>query len=234
MTLELPMFPLGTVLFPGALLPLHVFEPRYRALTLHCLAAEAAAGPDGTAGELGIVLIERGSEVGGGDVRFDVGTRAEIVSAVPLDAGLRGPNGEAGLRGPNGEDGRWFLVLRGVGRIRVVRWLGEEPFPRAEVAVVADEDGGEGAAATRDRVERLLRQALALGTELGDSTAAPATVALDPAPAVASWQAAAVAPLGALDAQRVLATPGVDGRLRLLEELLADEVAVLEHRAHGG
>ena len=216
MTAELPMFPLGTVLFPGALLPLHVFEPRYRALTLHCLAADAP---------LGIVLIERGSEVGGGDVRFDVGTRARIVSAVPLDPGLRDPNGEAD---------RWFLVLRGVDRFRVVRWLGEEPFPRAEVAVLADEEGGEGAAAIRDRVERLLRRALALATELGDPTAAPATVALDPTPAAATWQAAAVAPVGVLDAQRVLATTGVDDRLRLLEELLADEVAMLQHRAHGG
>jgi uncharacterized protein len=221
------MFPLGTVLFPGALLPVHVFEPRYRALTLYCLAAEAEGAPTLATGDLGIVLIERGSEVGGSDVRFDVGTRARIVSAVPL---------EADLRGPNGHDGRWFLVLRGVDRIRVVRWLGEEPFPRAEVDALADNDGGRGgdAAATRNRVERLLRQALALATELGDPTAAPATVALDPDPAVATWQAAAVAPVGVLDAQRVLATSGLDDRLRLLEELLADEVATLERRAHGG
>ena len=210
------MFPLGTVLFPGALLPLHIFEPRYRALTFHCLAAGAEGGPDGATGELGIVLIERGSEVGGGDVRFDVGTRARIVSAVPL------------------EDGRWFLVLRGVDRIRVLRWLGEEPFPRAEVDVLADDGGGEGTTETRDRVERLLRQALALATELGDATAAPATVTLDPDPAAATWQAAAVAPVGVLDAQRVLAVPGVDDRLRLLGELLEDEVATLEQRAHGG
>ena len=230
MTVELPMFPLGTVLFPGALLPLHVFEPRFRALTLHCLAGDL---------DLGIVLIERGSEVGGGDVRFDVGTRARIVSAVPLDAvggeaGLGGPNEEAGLGGPNEEAGRWFLVLRGVERIRVVSWLAEEPFPRAEVEVLADGRGGEDAAVTRDRVERLLRQALALATELGDPTAAPATVALDPTPAAASWQAAALAPVGVLDAQRVLAVPDVDDRLRLLEELLEEEVAVLERRAHGG
>ena len=207
MTIDLPMFPLGTVLFPGALLPLHVFEPRYRALTLHCLATQP---------ELGIVLIERGSEVGGGDVRFDVGTRAEMVSAVPV------------------EDDRWFLVLRGVDRLRVVRWLGEEPFPRAEVDILPEDDAGGEAAATRDRVERLLRHALALATELGEPIAAPATVALDPAPAAAAWQAAAVAPVGVLDAQRVLAMAGVDERLRLLEELLADEVTVLEHRAHGG
>ena len=66
------MFPLGTVLLPGAYLSLHVFEPRYRALVQACL--------DGTP-EFGVALIERGSEVGGGDARFDVGCVARIVEA---------------------------------------------------------------------------------------------------------------------------------------------------------
>jgi uncharacterized protein len=68
----MPMFPLGTVLFPHALLPLHVFEPRYRLMTRRVLAGD---------GELGVVLIERGSEVGGGDTRFGVGTVARVVRA---------------------------------------------------------------------------------------------------------------------------------------------------------
>lgn len=67
-----PMFPLGSVLLPGRVLPLHVFEPRYRSLVEHCLAGDGA---------FGVVLIERGSEVGGGDVRFSVGTLAHIVQA---------------------------------------------------------------------------------------------------------------------------------------------------------
>ena len=54
----MPMFPLGTVLFPHALLPLRVFEPRYREMTARVLRED---------GEFGVVLIERGSEVGGGD-----------------------------------------------------------------------------------------------------------------------------------------------------------------------
>ncbi len=60
----MPMFPLGTVLFPYALLPLHVFEPRYRVMIRHVMDSDH---------EFGVVLIERGSEVGGGDVRFDIG-----------------------------------------------------------------------------------------------------------------------------------------------------------------
>lgn len=200
----LPMFPLGTVLFPHGLLPLHVFEDRYRALVRHCLDGD---------GQLGIVLIERGSEVGGGDVRFGVGTRARILEALAL------------------EDGRWYLVLVGVDRIRVVRWLPEEPFPRAEVEVLADE--GDGDASRRDDVEGLLRRALAFKAELGEA-AASATGPLDPSPEVAVWQAATMAPLGPADAQRVLEAPGAGERFRLLEEMLREEVAVLAHRVAGG
>lgn len=200
----LPMFPLGTVLFPHSLLPLHVFEQRYQALTRQCLDGDR---------QLGIVLIERGSEVGGGDVRVGVGTRARIVEAVPL------------------EDGRWFLVLVGVDRIRVSRWLPEDPFPRAEVEVLDEGHGGDGA--RRAAVERLLRRALAFKAELGEA-AAPAVGSLDPDLDVATWQAAAMAPVGPADAQRLLEAPGTDDRLRLLEALLDDEVAVLAHRVAGG
>ena len=60
----LPMFPLGTAVLPWAGVPLHVFEPRYRALVHDVLAGDRT---------FGTVLIERGSEVGGGDVRRDRG-----------------------------------------------------------------------------------------------------------------------------------------------------------------
>jgi Lon protease-like protein len=202
--LELPMFPLGTVLFPHALLPLHVFEPRYQALVRHCLSGD---------GQFGVVLIERGNEVGGGDVRFPVGTRARLVEAVALG------------------DGRWYLVAVGTDRIRVARWLPEEPFPRAEVEVLPEE--GTGPAPALDTVEPLLRRALALKAELGEP-AAPATGSLDADVDVASWQAAAMAPVGPVDAQRLLEAPGMAQRVRLLEAMLAEEVAVLAHRVASG
>lgn len=208
---DLPMFPLGSVLFPHALLPLHVFELRYRALVRHCLDGD---------GQLGVVLIERGSEVGGGDVRFPVGTRAHLVQAVPLG------------------DGRWYVVVEGADRIRVSRWLPEEPFPHAEVEVLGDESGsaahGEsGSAPQRDAVERLLRRALALKAELGEP-AAPATQPLDADLDVAAWQAAAMAPIGPIDAQRLLEAGGTGERLRLLQTLLEDEIAVLARRVASG
>ncbi|HEV3401831.1 MAG TPA: LON peptidase substrate-binding domain-containing protein [Acidimicrobiales bacterium] len=202
--LELPMFPLGTVLFPHALLPLHVFEPRYQALVRSCLSGD---------GQFGVVLIERGSEVGGGDVRFPMGTRARLVEAVALG------------------DGRWYIVVVGTDRIRVARWLPEEPFPRAEVELLPEE--GTAPAPALDAVEPLLRRALALKAELGEP-AAPATGSLDADVDVASWQAAAMAPVGPVDAQRLLEAPGTAQRLRLLEAMLAEEVAVLAHRVASG
>ena len=202
----LPMFPLGSVLFPYATLPLHVFEPRYRALTRDCLQSDAP--------EFGVVLIERGSEVGGGDVRFRTGTVARIVEAAEVP------------------DGRWVLVTVGTRRIRVHEWLAEEPYPRAEVSDVAEGPAGPDAQTARDEVERLLRHVLALAAEAGDD-AAPATVELHADLSVATWQAAALAPVGPADGQRILETESVEDRLQLLHDLLEDEAAVLAHRLSG-
>lgn len=203
---ELPMFPLGTVLLPTVALPLHVFEDRYRALARHCVDGDGA---------LGVVLIKRGGEVGGGDVRYAVGSCGRIVEAVELD------------------DGRWVMLVVGEERIRIDRWLPEDPFPLAEVSLWPDVPAGPGAVERRDTLARLLRRVLALKVELGDP-AVPATVELDADPAAATWQAAALAPLGPLDSQRVLETEGADERLTLVLSLLEDEVTVLAQRVAGG
>ena len=93
------MFPLGSVLFPSLVLPLHVFEPRYRALITDVLAGDA---------EFGVCLIERGSEVGGDDVRLGVGTVAHVQEAAELP------------------DGRWALIAVGTRRIVVDEWLPDD------------------------------------------------------------------------------------------------------------
>lgn len=203
---ELPMFPLGSVLLPSTLLSLHVFEDRYRALARHCMAGDR---------RLGVVLIERGSEVGGGDVRFDVGTRAVISDAVELD------------------DGRWILILVGQDRVRVRRWLPDDPYPRAEVEVCEEAPAGPEAAARREELERVLRLVLDQKAELGEGAGA-GPVDLSPDAAVATWQAVGLAPLGPLDAQRVLGTDGVVARLEMVLALLEDEASVLAQRLAGG
>src|SRR3954452_20658454 len=110
----LPMFPLGSVLFPGAVLPLHVFEPRYRQLVQDCLAD--------TEHEFGVVLIERGHEVGGGDVRSTIGTVARMMQVAEL------------------QDGRYAMVTVGTRRIRVNAWVPDDPYPLADVDDFPDDD----------------------------------------------------------------------------------------------
>jgi len=197
-----PMFPLGTVLFPSILLPLHVFEPRYRQLTVDCIRDDL---------EFGVVLIERGSEVGGGDVRTDVGTFARIVRAQPFP------------------DGRWALATVGTTRLRVTQWLPDDPYPSADVAPFPDAPAGPHAADELERAVTLLRQVLALKAELGEP-AAPATAELSDDLVVASYQVAALAPLGPMDHQRLLVAPGPDERIALTLELLEEERAFLDAR----
>ena len=201
MTKALPMFPLGTVLFPHAVLPLHVFESRYRALTEACMAADAT---------FGVVLIERGNEVGGNDERFDVGTSARLVQAGRLD------------------DGRWVLVTVGEERLRVDRWLPDDPYPMAEVEPLADRAADDAGTHLPELTEQLARL-LALRAQLGEPVAG-VEVALPDDPVHASFEACALAGFGPLDAQRLLELDDAGARLAALRELVADEVAVLEFR----
>jgi uncharacterized protein len=201
---ELPMFPLGTVLFPHMVLPLHIFEPRYRALIHDVLEADR---------EFGVTLISRGHEVGGGELRTDVGTVAKVLQAEEMD------------------DGRWLVIGVGTRRIRVERWLPDAPYPIAEVVHLPEDHVDEQVV---ERVERLvprLRRVLAMQAELGED-GVPSTFDVAEDPQVACWQAAVMAPFNPFDAQRVLTTDHCLERLELVDELLGGLVETFEFRLH--
>jgi Lon protease-like protein len=201
----LPMFPLGTVLFPGALLPLHVFEERYRRLVQDCLNGEP---------EFGVVLIDRGHEVGGGDVRRPVGTVARMLEVASTP------------------DGRYVLQTAGVRRIRVQSWLADDPYPRADVEDWPDE---AQSLATDELVEAVvvkLRRVRALAAELQESIG-PMEVEVAEDPVLASYHLAALSPVGSEDEYRLLASPGPAERLDRLGGLLADVETVLQLRLSG-
>lgn len=103
----LPMFPLGRPCLPGEVLPLQIFEARYVAMLRDLMSA-----PDP---QFGVVLIDRGSEVGGGDVRRDVGTRVSVAQIEHMG------------------DHRYGVAAIGMDRIRVREWLEDDPYPRALV-----------------------------------------------------------------------------------------------------
>ncbi|MBP2389826.1 LON peptidase substrate-binding domain-containing protein [Aeromicrobium fastidiosum] len=173
---EIAMFPLGSVLFPAMPLPLRVFEPRYLQMLQDLL-------PDGPA-EFGVVLIERGQEVGGGEKRFDVGTIAQVAELKVADG---------------------YLALLGEGtrRIEVVEWLGEHPYPRARVRDLPALEWDEELRERFDQTEALVRRTLARASEFDDLSWSPA-VQLSDDPVDALWQLAAIAPLGPLDQLRLL------------------------------
>lgn len=201
---QLPMFPLGSVLVPGSVLSLHVFEPRYQALVKDCMAA-----PDH---EFGVVLIDRGHEVGGGDVRRDVGTVARIVRVAELPRG------------------RFAVIAVGVGRLRVLQWLADAPYPCAAIEEWPDDDEPVDRELLASVTART-RRALALAVELGDPVEST-ELGLDAndSDATTSYQLADAAPIGADDRYRLLCATGPAARLRMLATLLDDVEAAQQFR----
>ncbi len=195
------MFPLSTVLFPHAELPIHIFEPRYQALV-----ADVMAGSK----EFGTVLISAGSEVGGGEKRTNIGTLLRVEMAVPFD------------------DGRWMLVTRGIERIKVLEWLEDDPYPKAIVEPHPGSDFSGGpelintAAASLRRVRMLL-------SELDEGPCGPIDIDLSDDPMRASWMACALAPLGLLDAQQLLECTDPVERLTQLIDLCRARITDLQH-----
>lgn len=196
-----PQFPLGTVLFPSMVLPLHVFEPRYRAMVADVLAGD---------GMFGVVLIERGHEVGGGDQRSGFGTMAKVVKADVL------------------ADGRWALVTVGVDRFRVNQWLPDAPYPRADIEPWPDEDPAEDLTSLYTLVQTKFRRCMALASEAGVNIG-PFPDAIDDIN-LGCMQMAALTPVGPHDKQALLGAPGPRHRLALLDEMIDETVDLIEAR----
>lgn len=185
-TRELAMFPLGSVLFPGMPLPLRVFEPRYLAMLSSVLGD--------TEHEFGVVLIERGSEVGGGDVRFGVGTVARVVSVEQTAGSIE-------------------LLATGTARFEVIRWLQDDPFPRAQVRELAAVELDESTPSELSAAEAVVRATISRASEFVE-VPWPADIELSPELAQRIWQVAGIAPLNSLDQYALL-------RSRSASELLA-------------
>lgn len=108
--MELPLFPLNAVLFPGTTLPLHIFEERYKQMIQRCLEENAP---------FGVLLIRRGNEVGEASEPFEVGTTAHIARVQHL------------------QEGRMNLICRGGQRFRLLKTVRQEPYLVGEVEALA-------------------------------------------------------------------------------------------------
>jgi Lon protease-like protein len=188
---ERAMFPLGSVLFPHMPLGLRVFEQRYLDMLATILGDEPS--------EFGVVLIERGSEVGGGEQRFTYGTVAQIRE---LDAG----------------EGFVAVIAEGTERFEVVRWLEDDPYPRALVRPLPALEFSDELAPVRERAEQVVRRTLAVASEFADQRYSSA-VELSDDPVGAAWQLAAIAPLGPFDQERLLRAASLQDLLDGIIEL---------------
>jgi uncharacterized protein len=191
----MPMFPLNSVLFPYMPLRLRVFEERYLIMLAELLKSENA--------RFGVVLIERGLEVGGGEQRFGVGTIAEITELGAQDRFVG-------------------LVAQGAQRFEVTRWLADAPHPRAEISELPDLEWDVGLSELREETEQLVRRTLAVASEFAENVW-PADIELSADPAASAWQLAAISPVSALDQLRLL-------RSKSFAELL-EQVATLTREA---
>ncbi len=212
MTARLPVFPLATVLFPGLVLPLHIFEERYRALVRHLVEL-----PEGTPREFGVVAIRSGWEVAPAPGRTVPGTGEVTLHEVGCTAQLRQVTELA--------DGGFDIVTVGRRRFRVLEvdhhWA---PYLTAEVRWLPEPEGpDETASQLAARVIAVFRHYLGLIRDESGQL----TEQLPEDPTVLSHLVAATAALTVADRQRLLEIDDTAARLRAELHLLNREAALL-------
>ncbi|SNQ47573.1 Peptidase S16, lon domain protein [Frankia canadensis] len=206
MSTRLALFPLGTVLLPGLVLPLEIFEERYRALVRELLAQ-----PEDEVRQFGVVAIRRGREVG---------PALPSLHQVGCTAVVR--------RVQEHPDGRFSLITVGGRRFRV----GEvdqhsAPYLLGEVEFLPDEIGD--AAAAREAVPPVQRLMRAYAQGLADTGTVQISLPdLPDDPIALSYVIAAAAVTDLTERQNLLATPDAASRLRVERALLRREVGLLK------
>jgi uncharacterized protein len=203
MTQMLPLFPLGTVLFPGLVLPLNIFEQRYRDLVRDLLG-----GPEPR--QFGVIAIREGRETGidGVSSLHEVGCVAAVREVTELP------------------DGRYELMTVGTDRFRLHELDESKPYLRGRVEMLSEPVGDEAEA-------RLVVPAVHRGfrTYLDVlATRGPATIRvpeLPDEPILLSYLVAASVIIDLPERQRLLAEPDALSRLTAERSLLAKETAIL-------
>lgn len=239
-TVRLPLFPLNSVLFPGLVLPLNIFEERYRALMRDLLknpdsASEASADgeDDGEPRRFAVVAIRDGLEVAPSEPGLPDPT-------APADRGPTAGFGQDPARALHTvgciadaatirerPDGSYEVLATGTTRIKLLSIDTSGPYLTAEVEEL-DEDPGDEAGALAEGVLRAFRayqKRLAGARELSLSTGAD----LPDEPSVVSYLVAAATVLDTPTRQRLLQAPDTASRLRDELKLLRAETAVIRH-----
>jgi uncharacterized protein len=203
MSERLPLFPLGTVLYPGLLLPLHIFEERYRRLV-----TDLMAGPE--PGRFGVIAIRKGRETGvdGVSALYEIGCTATLRRVV------------------RHEDGTFDLVVVGTDRFRIESLDHTQPYLQGEVELLAEDTGDEAAAAAAaDAVQQAFHAYLDALAARGVSQRI--TPELPDEPVLLSYVVAASMVIDLPHRQALLAEPDARRRLEAERGLLGRETAML-------
>ena len=203
MSETLPLFPLGTVLYPGLLLPLHVFEERYRQLVRDLLA-----GPEPRT--FGVIAIREGRETGPNGIvtLYEIGCTATLRQATKLD------------------DGRYDLVTVGAQRFLLTGTDESRPYLQGQVELLAEETGDEtGAALAARSVQDAFRSYLSALAERGVTQVSVPDLPDDPV--LLSYLVAASMVIEVRDKQALLAEPDALHRLVTERMLLSRETTML-------
>ena len=199
----LPLFPLGAVLYPGMLMPLHIFEDRYRQLV-----GDLLAGPEPR--EFGVIAIRKGRETGVDGVHslYEIGCTATLRRVDRLD------------------EGRFDIIIVGARRFRLLRLDETQPYLQGEVEPLATEPVDPAAAEPAVRVvQGAFREYLDALTEWGGATIR--LEELPDEPSLLSFIVAAAVVIDLPERQALLAESDTLGRLAAERALLSRETAML-------
>jgi len=196
----MPMFPLSTVLMPAMPLSLRIFEERYLKLLGDLIGEEHP--------EFGVVLIERGPEVGGGEKRLPVGTIASVIDIGTLDQ-------------------FYGIESFGTQRFRVNAWLPDDPYPMADIDFLPDLIWDDSLMPARVHLESQVRKVLAFASEFGDLQYGADTELSDD-PMDACWQLAGVLPVGQLDQVDLLNSESAEELISRTHEIVKSMDKTLE------
>lgn len=199
------MFPLNTAIGPGVTLPLHIFEPRYRALVHDLLE-----NPEPHRRQFGMIALRDGHEIAteGISAFHEVGVIVGLRHAEMID------------------DGRFNIVVRGEQRFRLLALDASAPLLRAQVEPMQDPDLDVPAELAAAVARDLARYASRIGLPDAQTASIEAAVGIDAN--AASYGAAAMLVIPSDERQRLLEANDAVERLSLMRMILAREIGLIE------
>ena len=200
--MEIPIFPLSNlVLFPNIVVPLHIFEERYKMMINTCIEHDEA---------FGLVLLRSGAEEENEGTIHRVGVTVRIVQVERLD------------------DGRMNILVEGESRFRIHRFTQQTPYWKASIDLFEDDEIRQSIESLYDEVARLYRKVAELSAIL--SASKESELALPESPADLSFMVTYVLDLDSEEKQKLLEITSTGERLRALVNHLTDAIGKLEQQ----